>query len=79
VIRWSGPKAVCTGAYLHSYIIIDIFISLCGLSGVPASPQYLRKEVRLAGLDWESLGVEWKGIATLWAEVLLSKSDWTDL
>jgi hypothetical protein len=58
-----------------------IFISLHGLSGVPASLQYLREEVRLAGPDWESLGAEWKTLTALWlcAEILLSKTGRTDL
>ena len=66
---------------LRSYSTINIFISLRGLSGVPAPLQYLREEVGLAGPDWESLGAEWKTLAALWlrAEVLLSKSARTDL
>jgi len=66
---------------LRSYLTINTFISLHGLSGVPAPLQYLREEVGLAGLDWESLGVEWKTLAALWlrTEVLLSKSARTDL
>ncbi|KIM79976.1 hypothetical protein PILCRDRAFT_9864 [Piloderma croceum F 1598] len=54
---------------------------LCGLSGVPALLQYLCKEVKLAGLDWESLGAEWKTLTALWlcAEMMLSKSSRTDL
>ena len=66
---------------LLGYSTINTLISLRGLSGVPAPLQYLREEVGLAGPDWESLGAEWKTLAALWlrAEVLLSKSDRTDL
>jgi hypothetical protein len=67
--------------FLQYYSTIDIFISLHGLSGVLALLQYLRKEVRLAGPDWESLGAEWKTLTALWlcAEILLSKTGRTDL
>ena len=66
---------------LLGYSTINTLISLRGLSGVPAPLQYLREEVGLAGPDWESLGAEWKTLAALWlrTEVLLSKSDRTDL
>ena len=69
----------CT--FLQYYSAIDISISLCGLSGVPVSLQYLREEVGLASPDWESLGAEWKALTAQWlrAEILLSKTSRTDL
>jgi hypothetical protein len=48
---------------------------------VPTALQHLREEVRLAGVDWESLGDNWQTLAALWlhAETSLSKSGRTDL
>jgi hypothetical protein len=56
-------------------------LSLYGLSGIPASLQYLHEEVGLAGPNWESLGADWKAPAALWlhAEMALAKSCRTDL
>lgn len=69
---------------MHCYEGIRLFtyiFSLYGLSGVPASLQYLREEVGLAGPNWESLGADWKALASLWlrAEMALAKACRTDL
>ena len=52
-----------------------------GLSGVPPSVHYLREEVGLAGLAWETMGAKWRALGSLWlrAEQALSKSGRTDL
>jgi hypothetical protein len=48
---------------------------------VPPSVHYLREEVGLAGLGWETMGAKWRALGSLWlrAEQALSKSGRTDL
>jgi len=76
-----APSGTYWCTRLWRYQIIKIYISLYGLSGVPASLQYLCEEVGLAGPNWESLGVDWKALAALWlrAEIALAKFCQTNL
>jgi len=48
---------------------------------MPPSVHYLREEVGLAGLGWETMGAKWRALGSLWlhAEQALSKSGCTDL
>ena len=55
--------------------------SLPGLDGVPTLLLYLRKEVRVVGKPWTSLGDRWQVLCKLWlcAEAILESSTCSNL
>jgi hypothetical protein len=85
VMRPLKGQVVGTGGmspyFRHPYSITDILPSQPGLAGVPTTLQHLREEVGLAGEPWETMGVEWQALGSLWlrTDTALTRSARTDL
>jgi len=67
--------------FWHPYSIADILPSPPGLASVPTTLQHLCEEVGLAGEPWETMGVEWQALGSLWlhTDTALIRSAWTNL